>query len=92
MADTEHRYIAKAVMFDDFVKQMWQILADRKIALKKKELAAHIGISASQLREFVSGRYRSNNVAEKIADYLNMAMVYMDGRYMMIEKRQIRMR
>lgn len=92
MADTERRYIAKAVMFEDFVKQMWQILADRKIVLKKKELAAHIGITANQLRDFTSLQYCSYRVAEKIADYLNMAMVYMDGRYMMIEKRQIRMR
>lgn len=77
-------------MFDEFIKDMWQVMYDKRIAIKKKELAERIGISASQLREFVSGRYCSHNVAEKIADYFSMNMIYSEGKYRLADKERIR--
>lgn len=77
-------------MFDDFILDVWHKFYKEKIAISKVEFAKRLGVSYDSLRELLNGHTSKRQIAEKIADYFNMAMVYQNGKYRLVEKENIR--
>lgn len=77
-------------MFDDFILDVWHKFYNEKIAISRVEFAKRLGISAGCLYNFLDNRVRTRKTAEKITDYLGMAMVYQNGKYRLVEKDRIR--
>ena len=77
-------------MFDEFLLDIWHKFYDEKIAITKIEFSKRLGVSNKQLYAFLNGQTEQRRMAEKIADYFDMAMVYQNGKYRLVEKENIR--
>ena len=73
-------------MFDDFVEDVKIQLVKRRLILTFKELSKRIDINYGTLTEFMRKKNDSRNTAEKIADFFDMAMLYQQGKYRLVEK------
>lgn len=73
-------------MFEEFINDVWWYLNDKKIVIKKKDLAERIGVTYNTLRSFMQGKENSRATAERICDYFDTALIYMNGKYRMVEK------
>lgn len=66
-------------MFDGFRQYAKSELKARKIAYA--ELAKKTGFAENTIKCFMCGRDNSRKVAEKIADFLGVKLVYSDQKY-----------
>ena len=73
-------------MFDDFVEDVKIQLVKRRLILTFKELSKRIDINYRMLTEFMRKKNDSRTTAEKIADFFDMAMLYQQGKYRLVEK------
>jgi transcriptional regulator with XRE-family HTH domain len=74
-------------MFDDF-KQKVKMIAKSK-CLTYAQIAEKSGVKESTIKAFMCGATDSRRVAEKIADVLNISLIYSNGEYKIINEREI---
>lgn len=77
-------------VFDEFLKDLWQFMYDRHITLTKTEFAKRVDTAYPVFYKFLRGESHSRHIAEKIADYFGLVMVYTDGKYRLMEKEKIK--
>lgn len=66
-------------MFTEFRQSAKAALRDRKITYS--QLAADVGLSESSIKQFMCGAKESRRVAELMADYLGISLMYSGGSY-----------
>lgn len=74
-------------MFDAFRQIAKEQLKSARISYAK--VAESIGMSEGMIKQFFCGDNDSRNVAEKIADYLEIGLVYRRGGYSVINYNDI---
>lgn len=74
-------------MFDDF-KQKVKMIAKSK-CLTYAQIAEKSGVKESTIKAFMCGANDSRRIAEKIADVLNISLIYSNGEYKIINEREI---
>ena len=74
-------------MFDDF-KQKVKMIAKSK-CLTYAQIAEKSGVKESTIKAFMCGATDSRRVAEKIADVLNISLIFSNGEYKIINEREI---
>ncbi len=66
-------------MFDDFRKSVKDLLTEKKLTYS--ELSKQTGLAISTIKCFMCGANDSRRIAEKIADALNLKLVYQNDKY-----------
>lgn len=66
-------------MFDDFRKSVKDLLTGKKLTYS--ELSKQTGLAISTIKCFMCGANDSRRIAEKIADALNLKLVYQNYKY-----------
>lgn len=74
-------------MFDTF-KQKVKMIAKSK-CLTYAQIAEKSGVKESTIKAFMCGANDSRRIAEKIADVLNISLIYSNGEYKIINEREI---
>ena len=74
-------------MFDEF-RQNVKILAKER-NLTYAQIAEKSGVEESTIKCFMCGANDSRRIAEKIADVLNIILIYSNGEYRIINERKI---
>lgn len=71
-------------MFDDFRKSVKDLLASKKLTYL--QLSKQTGLATSTIKCFMCGANNSRRIAEKIADALDLKMVYQNDKYTIEQK------
>jgi len=74
-------------MFDEFRQNIKTIAKSRHLTYA--QIAEKSGLKANTIRAFMCGVDDSRRIAEKIADVLNISLIYSNGEYKIINEREI---
>jgi transcriptional regulator with XRE-family HTH domain len=74
-------------MFDEFRQNIKMIAKSRHLTYA--QIAEKSGLKANTIRAFMCGVDDSRRIAEKIADVLNISLIYSNGEYKIINEREI---
>jgi transcriptional regulator with XRE-family HTH domain len=74
-------------MFDEFRQNIKKIAKSRHLTYA--QIAEKSGLKANTIRAFMCGVDDSRRIAEKIADVLNISLIYSNGEYKIINEREI---
>lgn len=74
-------------MFDEFRQNIKKIAKSRHLTYA--QIAEKSGVKESTIKAFMCGATDSRRVAEKIADVLNISLIYSNGEYKIINEREI---
>lgn len=74
-------------MFDEFRQNIKTIAKLRHLTYA--QIAEKSGLKANTIRAFMCGVDDSRRIAEKIADVLNISLIYSNGEYKIINEREI---
>lgn len=74
-------------MFDEFRQNIKTIAKSRHLTYA--QIAEKSGLKANTIRAFMCGANDSRRIAEKIADVLNISLIYSNGEYKIINEREI---
>ena len=74
-------------MFDEFRQNIKKIAKSRHLTYA--QIAEKSGLKANTIRAFMCGVDDSRRIAEKIADVLNISLIYSNGEYKIINESEI---
>lgn len=74
-------------MFDTFRQNVKRLAKERNLTYA--QIAEKSGVKESTIKAFMCGATDSRRVAEKIADVLNISLIYSNGEYKIINEREI---
>lgn len=73
-------------MFDVFRQNVKKLAKERKLTYA--QIAEKSGVEESTIKCFMCGANDSRRIAEKIADVLNIKLIYSNGEYKIINERK----
>lgn len=74
-------------MFDELRQNIKTIAKSRHLTYA--QIAEKSGVKESTIKAFMCGANDSRRIAEKIADVLNISLIYSNGEYKIINEREI---
>lgn len=74
-------------MFDAFRQNVKRLAKERNLTYA--QIAEKSGVEESTIKCFMCGANDSRRIAEKIADVLNISLIYSNGEYKIINEREI---
>ncbi|UVX37086.1 MAG: helix-turn-helix domain protein [Bacteriophage sp.] len=74
-------------MFDTFRQNVKRLAKERNLTYA--QIAEKSGVEESTIKCFMCGANDSRRIAEKIADVLNISLIYSNGEYKIINEREI---
>ena len=73
-------------MFDTFRQNVKRLAKERNLTYA--QIAEKSGVEESTIKCFMCGANDSRRIAEKIADVLNISLIYSNGEYKIINERE----
>jgi transcriptional regulator with XRE-family HTH domain len=74
-------------LFDTFRQNVKRLAKERNLTYA--QIAEKSGVEESTIKCFMCGANDSRRIAEKIADVLNISLIYSNGEYKIINEREI---